>query len=852
MSNEGFGLQQVQGQDREVPMRRGYPGSFIPAERYVDGYGYGPDREPDYEAQEGGDATRILREILNSARKHKWFIIVITILVPPLVFIEASRFRPTYTAFSDIEIRRDGSGLPTPSTEDPANMVIINTKKLMFDSRPLLQSVIEEYRLNEDPRFVDVSPKRSRMDTLKSLFRRDNPASAEESKSDESSANQPAQPAGVAEAQPDRKPLSEKALDRYIGIIKNGKRVDQIRDTQALRISFTHTNADIARMVANGLTDRFIQSNLDSKLDTFRGTSQWLDKVTTQLAAQVQQAELELNRFTREKGIFSFDESGQETLAATKLKRLQDQIGEVERDLMTKELIANEIEHNRTAQLSQIISDPRIAKFQATLDELLREETKLSQDFGDEHPNMKNIRQQIAQVRSQLESSTREAEIRLKSDYARSKSERDQLQAQLEKTRSEAVEKDQAAISYSLLKQKLDNTKAVYLDFLQKKQQTGLEAAQQRSNISVLRPAELPKSQDGVNPIFMTLLGLGAAFMGSIGLGFLYDKLDTTVKSAGDVSRYTQLPTLGLIPSIGEGAKKHLFLGRKKKAERNISISSDSSRGKDAQSAGFSHRFRRSLGPAKSSGASYSSGSQESDSDRVILVDDLSPVAEAYRVLRTSVLLSTGGSPPKTMLFTSGQPGEGKTTTVINTAISLAHLGASVLIIDADLRKPATHKGFNLKQSHGLSTYLSRDAALEGLIQKLPIPNLSLLPCGPILPNPAELISSEKMKDMLKVLAGKYDHILIDSPPLTYVTDPVILSTLVDGVVLVVHGGKSRREIVRLSRQMLDNVGARVFGVVLNNIRPNSLSSDELGYFKYYSYYSEQERSEERVSEILR
>ena len=203
------------------------------------------------------------------------------------------------------------------------------------------------------------------------------------------------------------------------------------------------------------------------------------------------------------------------------------------------------------------------------------------------------------------------------------------------------------------------------------------------------------------------------------------------------------------------------------------------------------------------------------------------------------MLLSTAGSPPKTVLITSGQPGEGKTTTVVNTAISLAQLGASVLIIDCDLRKPAAHKVFGIDHAKGLSTYLSSEVEVDGLIHKLQIPNLSLLPCGPIPPNPAELISSERMKNLLQTLAGRYDHVLIDSPPLIHVTDPVILSSLVDGVILVVHGGKSSRAVTQRARQELSSVGAKIFGVVLNNVDMRREGYDEYYYYRYYSDYGQ-------------
>jgi capsular exopolysaccharide synthesis family protein len=182
--------------------------------------------------------------------------------------------------------------------------------------------------------------------------------------------------------------------------------------------------------------------------------------------------------------------------------------------------------------------------------------------------------------------------------------------------------------------------------------------------------------------------------------------------------------------------------------------------------------------------------------------------------------------------------------------MSLAQLGSSVLIIDADLRKPAMHKGLNAQNDWGQSTYLSRNADLDGLIQKLNIPNLSLLSCGPIPPNPAELISSFKMKELLRLVGERYDHVLIDSPPLLYVTDSVILSTLVDGVIQVVHGGKSARDGVRQSRNMLTNVGAKIFGVVLNNVSARNLDVSDFHYYPYDGDES-RKREQERVSDLL-
>jgi capsular exopolysaccharide synthesis family protein len=291
---------------------------------------------------------------------------------------------------------------------------------------------------------------------------------------------------------------------------------------------------------------------------------------------------------------------------------------------------------------------------------------------------------------------------------------------------------------------------------------------------------------------------------------------------------------LGVIPAVGAARKRLIPNGRKRRAEP-VSIGNGD---------------KGALPSAAESGNGSKSLVADFEPGQLIVLEGMTSAAEAYRALRTSVLLSAAGRPPRTILFTSGRPAEGKTTTVVNTAISLAQLGSSVLIIDADLRKSATHKGFNVDSELGLSTYLSSEVEVDGLIQKLKISNLSLLACGPIPPNPAELISSDKMKTLLKMASERYDHVIIDSPPLMYVTDSVILSTLVDGVILVVHGGKSTREVVRQSRQMLGLVGAKVYGVVLNNVSLRHLSSSAYNYYPYHSAEAV-EREQDRVSDML-
>ncbi len=837
MSDEKVEIEKPSANHETALVRRCPPASGYYPEAYVDEYPpeYG-DAGPRQE-----EASHILRELVLAVRKRKWWILALTTVITVITAIEMLSVRPTYSASAVVEVRKENAPLIIANGESDLDSALsLNTKLLMFKSRPLLEDVVSRLRLDQNSTFRDVSQKRSWWETIKGLTGGEPDELQPETLPHVANHADGGKDSGSdgAKTQSDLDslglPLATPRLDPVVGILQRGLGVERIKDTQALKISFSHRHPEIAALVANGLAQSFIQKNFESKVDKFTNASSWLVSSTDKMKDKVRAAEQALANYSRDHNIFTTQ--GQTTLTSDRLVRLHDQAMRAENEVFLKSSLYEEVKQGRVARLPAAYGDPRISEFQKKLSDLKIQAVTLNVTYGPEHERVKEIQQEMIVVQEQIEESRKALEDKMKSDYERAERDQKSLNSALEQAKGEAVQQDQAAIQYSILKQDVDTANSLYTEFLHKTSQADLELAQQRNNMNIIQPAQIPRSPEGPKAALSVLLAFVLSLAGGVGLAFVLERFDTSIKNVGDVNRYAQLPTLGVIPSIAFVRARGLASKRRNKRNRgSISISG----------AGTN------LLPQPQTGSNGSNKESEpAFTQQLSTMRDTSSVSEAYRVVRTSVLLSAAGSPPKTILLTSGRPGEGKTTTLVNTAVSLAQLGSSVLIIDADLRKPATHTGLNVKNDWGLSTFLSRNAELDGLIQKLKIPNLSLLACGPIPPNPAELLSSNKMKDLMRLVTERYDHVLIDSPPLLYVTDSVILSTLVEGVILVVHGGKSTRDGIRQSRNMLTNVGAKIFGVVLNNVSSRNLSASDLTYYPYHSDDSRQ-RDEDRVSDLL-
>lgn len=801
MSEENKSLEKIESAEEALLVR---PVTTPRLSSLSDDYGYNNFSE---EPQSEGIHMRELWRIL---RKRKWLILAIAGIITALVTIEIHRTPSTYKATAQIEVSKETAGTVVSTKDvivqaDDSNN--LNTKLIVIKSRPLLEDVVVNLKLDQQSNFLNATRKRSISEAIADI--------AHKMTGGAFGAPMPTDP----DAKPTYEERSEEETARlapYVSVLKNTLVVQALKDTQVIEISLEHSDPRLAAAVVNNVAKNFIERSFERKTQKFTDTSEWLKKSTAELKAQVQKSEQALADYTKANGIFTTE--GKETLTSEKLSELHTQVMKAETDRLLKQSLYEEVKQGRVAQLPDAFADPKMTRLQEEIGKLEVQASEMGVKYGPDNPRVAEVQQKLETLKAQVKDSRGTLAEKLRADYDRSVRDELSLKNELSKAKSDAVAQNQNSIQVDILRKELETAKQLYTDFLQKTNQANLAVAEQSNNLRIIEPAEVPATPIGPQRVRTILFGLLVSLIIGMGLAFFLEYLDNTIKSVEDVHRIAGLPTLAVIPAISQSSAKAVKqINRKQLAAQ------------PAEPAGAD------------TGALMPTSSTAALSKPILATDHVASVMEAYRMLRTSVLLSTAGSPPKIIMFTSGQPGDGKTTTSVNTAVSLAQLGASVLIIDADLRRPTVHRALRVDKSRGLSTLLSSNRAeLDDVIQHSRVANLDVITCGPIPPNPAELVASERMRNLLLQASGRYEHVIVDTPPLMSVTDPVILSRMVDGVILVVQAGRSTRDVVRRARQELANVGAKVFGVVLNNF-----DMKREGYTSDYSYYrSVEERSE--------
>jgi polysaccharide biosynthesis transport protein len=583
-----------------------------------------------------------------------------------------------------------------------------------------------------------------------------------------------------------------------LGTFKGNLKVLLEPNTRIIDIHYRSPNKDLAARVVNAVANTYIEQNFKTRFESTMQASDWLSRQLVDLQMKVETSQEKLVKYQKEHQILGIDDK--QNITTEKLDELNKELTSAESERMEKESLYRLADSGDTQSAASVAAGLHggkesvatsnlLEKLQAQKADLMIQAAQLNTQFGPAYPKIAELNNQLREIDLQIQNELKKATARLRGDYLAALHREELLRGALEEQKQQENKLNESAIEYSFLKRDFETNRTLYEGLLQKLKEAGVTAGLRSNNIRQVDIARTPGSP--AEPNIPRNLGFGfvLGLTSGIGLAFLLEGIDNTVRTPEQAQAISGLPSLGMIP-----------LGSRASAETS----------------------KRGLMVA-------------AGKEPVELVTQSRPqsqMAESYRALRTSLLLTSVGAPPKTILITSALPREGKTTTSINTAVVLAQKGTRVLLIDADLRRPSIHKTLGLGPRLGLSNVLTGGATLQqATIRSSVLPNLYILPAGTPPPNPSELMASAQMIDLLAELRDHYDHVIVDTPPTLSVTDAVVLSTRADAVVLVIRSAQTTKPALRRSRDILAQVNARVAGVLLN-----AVNLDSADYYYYYEY----------------
>ena len=585
-----------------------------------------------------------------------------------------------------------------------------------------------------------------------------------------------------------------------VGNLRGNLHVGLVPRTEMISISYSSLSPKLSADVVNRVVAAYIQRGYQTPVQATNRVSEWLNVQLEELKTKVEQSQAQMMDLQRRLGVLGYD-SKQNQLSAS-LEELLNAEGAAKIARITAEsrwrMVAGS-DVNTIEGSVEITPGTAPGELNSLRGQIanLRGNLQLLTGGGPEgglgpnNPRVKAVQAQIDELSKQLRSEQDRIILQAKESYLAAKAAEDKTEQELEARKQDAYRQGDDLVQLSLLQREFEQNRSLYDGLEQRLQTAKLQAGLDAAEVDVIDAALPPVAPTLQSKSSIIVTNVVFFLLGSIVIAFILESLDTGLHNVGEIETLMQLPSLAVIP-----------------------------------------RSRRSA-------ADQAPGMSTAQRNITVLNQPKSQFTESFRALRTSLLLATAGHPPKFILFTSATPSEGKTTTASNLACVLAQGDARVILIDADLRRPNVHHRFGLAGKIGLTSVLAGTTPLEQAIQTIAeVPNLDVLPSGPVPPFPTEMLSSEAMRELLERLGREYTHVIIDSPPILSVTDGVILSRFADAVVLVLRHGKSSKHIVQRARDLLARSGAPMAGIVLNAVDLNS--PDYYGYYGYsgYSYGS--------------
>ncbi len=740
--------------------------------------GRSPQIYPQLPAHESA-AGEYLRVLL----KRKTIVLACLVTIFSVVTIASLKMTPVYEAGGTIAINKPDASLnfqnSTTFSLDYFDPTELETEVKILQSDLLALQVIRELNLDRRPEFGGKSM------ASQSL-----------------------------ELAPDPLQVDPARASAILGGFKGNLRVTLSPNSRIIEVHYRSADPQIAATVVNTLMQTYVENNFKARFESTMQASDWLQKQLVDMQMKVETSQEKLVRYQKEHEILGIDEK--QNIITNKLDELNKEHTQAESARMEKEAFYRLVQAGdpdaiastaggAEAQDAGVQSESQLLDtLRAKQADLKIQVADLSTQFGPSYPKLAQMNNQLKEIDTQIQAEMKKIVSKVRGQYMTALQRENMLNDALENQKQEANKLNESAIEYNLLKRDAETYRQLYEGLLQKLKEAGVSAGLRANNFHIIDSARPPTGpiEPNIprNLLFSILLGSATG----VGLAFLLEGMDNTIRTTEQAQMISGLASLGMIPLGSKSARegpnpKRLVIATSKEAV-----------------------------------------------ELVTQVRPQSQMAESYRALRTSLLLSNLGAPPKVIMVTSALPQEGKTTTSINCAVVLAQKGVRVLLVDADLRRPSIHKTLGMGPRSGLSNVLTGSSTLEQTITRSAIlPNLFILPAGTPPPNPAELLASTNMRDVLAQLREQYDHIVVDTPPSLSVTDAVVLSPRADAVVLVIRSGQTTKQSLRRARDILSQVNAKVVGVLLNAV---DLSSPDYYYYyeyqgKYASYYRDEESS---------